>query len=100
MSSEISFPDIDSSCWQTKDKAWMEPRKTEWEKIARMLQHHKSAKALTVIKQYYLRGKMPDWEKFIDWDDYRGHLDIICFLWLHPSWDEVVLRLLRDAYIS
>ncbi|MDE1462689.1 hypothetical protein [Spartinivicinus poritis] len=102
MIKSISFPDIDTSYWKTEDKEWVVTRKQEWKNIEHMFQGSasKSKKAMGVIKQYFLKGKMPDFKAFRDWSPYDGHLDLFCFIWLHPSWDEMVLQALRDAYIA
>ena len=96
----MAFPEIDTSYWKTKDPDWMAARKAEWPRIQLMLKASKPSKALSAIKQYYLKGTMPDWDKFRDWDNPDRHLDLFLFIWLHPSWDEAVLTPLRDAYIA
>jgi len=99
MTENFIFPDIDRSYWLIKDPAWREDRKKQWEVIEPMLKSSKSGKGKTVIKQYFLTGKMPDWDKMRDYTSHERHLDIFMFIWLHPSWDEAVLRQLRDAYL-
>lgn len=96
----INFPNIDTSYWQIKDKQWMAERKAQWPVIEAMLKHHKYAKGKTAVKQYFLKGKMPDFEMFADWESSTRHVDLFIFLWLHPSWDEAVLKPLRDAYMT
>ena len=100
MNSKFKFPEIDTSYWQTKDKDWVLERKAQWEVIAPMLVQPKSGKGITAIKQYFLKGKMPDWDRFRDWNNDERHVDLFMFLWLHPSWDEEVLTELRNAYVS
>jgi hypothetical protein len=96
-----SFPYvINTSNWKTKDKGWVLERKAQWETIEPMLVGPKSGKGKTAIKQYFLKGKMPDWDKFRDWNNSERHLDLFMFVWLHPSWNENLLSQLRDAYIS
>jgi hypothetical protein len=95
-----SMAAIDTSDWKTTDKVWMASRRSNWLEIEKMLSQHKSKKALGIIKQYYLRGKMPDWRSLKEWSNPERHLDIFCLIWLHPSWDEKVLTPLRDAYIA
>ena len=51
------------------------------------------------MKQYFLSGKLPDWEKMRDWDNSERHVDLFMFIWLHPSWDEELLLELRNAYV-
>ena len=63
----MSLESIDTSFWLTKDKAWVEARKADWPRIEKMFCHRKTKRALTVIKQYYLKGKMPKWEDFKYW---------------------------------
>lgn len=95
----MNLQEIDTSYWKIKDKAWMAERKANWLKIEDMFAA-KSSKGVSPIKQYYLKGKMPNWDRFKDWENTHRHLDILCFLWLHPSWDEQVLTELRDAYMG
>jgi hypothetical protein len=91
---------IDTSYWKLKDKAWVAERKAVWPEIEKMLVGRKSLKkSLTPIKDYFLRGKMPKWETYRTWEVFDGHLDLFCFLWLHPSWDKDVLIELRDVYL-
>jgi hypothetical protein len=64
-----------------------------------MLSHYKQTKkSLTPIKDYYLKGKMPNWKGLREWSSDDRHLDLFLFLWLHPSYDETVLIELRDLY--
>jgi hypothetical protein len=98
----MSLKKIDTSYWKTDDPEWVSKREAYWPAIERMLFSVKSKKkkALNPIRDYYLRGKMPNWKTLKEWEDSSRHLDIFLFLWLHPSWDEQVLTELRDAYIS
>ncbi len=100
MTDETSFPVIDTSYWKIKNPEWMAQRKNDWPRIEAMLKGPKSGKGKTAIKQYFMMGKMPDWDKFRDWNSYERHLDLFMFIWLHPSWDEAVLKPLRDAYMA
>lgn len=95
----MNFPDIDTSYWKTKDPEWMAARKAAWPRIEKMLTAHKSGKGKTAIKNYFLRGKLPDWDAFANWDNYERHVDLFILLWLHPSWAEELLTSLRNAYI-
>lgn len=97
----MNFPEIDTSYWLTDDPQWVAARKEHWLKIEPMLQGQgqKSKKATTIIKRYFLQGTMPDFEKLKSWKSYERHLDIFCFIWLHPSWDEAVLIQLREDYV-
>lgn len=100
MNEQTIFPDIDTSYWKIKDKQWMAERKEQWSKIDWMLMDAKSSKGRTIVKHFFLTGKMPNWDALENWEDTNRHLDIFLFLWLHPSWDEKVLRSLRDAYMN
>jgi len=55
---------------------------------------------MAIIKRYYLKGVMPNWEQLKYWNNFERHLDLFLFLWLHPSWDNEVLVPLREAYIN
>ena len=98
----MKFPAIDTSYWKTDDPLWVKERKNEWSEIEPMLKHagQKSKKAITIIKRYFLKGDMPDFIKLKDWGVYERHLDLFCFIWLHPSWDEPLLTELRNTYIN
>lgn len=92
---------IDTSYWKLDDPVWVAEREQCWPTIEFMLQIYKPKKKnLSPIKDYYLRGKMPNWKGLKDWENDERHLDLFMFLWLHPSWDEVVLGELRDLYIT
>lgn len=95
----MSLEVIDTSFWLTKDKAWMQARKDKWPSIEVMLSE-KTKKALNIIKQYYLKGKMPNWQALKEWDNHYRHLDLFCFLWLHPSNDEAILYSLYREYMT
>jgi hypothetical protein len=95
-----SLAEIDTSYWRTEDALWMAERKESWTRIEIMLRDHKSnSKAMNIIKAYYLKGKMPNWAALEKWPDDYGHVDLLVFLWLHPSWDETLLRELRDLFV-
>ncbi len=102
MVSDISLKDIDTSYWLTKDQAWVTERQANWLELEQVIANSlfKPKKALSIIKQYYLKGKMPNWEKLKEWENSIRHLDLFCFIWLHPSWDEAILTPLRDAYMA
>lgn len=97
----IAFPEIDTQYWQLGDPSWVKQRQSEWLSIEPMLlgTMNKSKKAITIIKRYFLKGIMPDFEKLKKWQSDHRHLDLFSFLWLHPSWDEQVLTELRHAYV-
>ena len=95
----MSLEVIDTSFWLTKDKAWMQARKDKWPSIEVMLSE-KTKKALNIIKQYYLKGKMPNWQALQEWENNDRHLDLFCFLWLHPSDDETLLYSLYREYMT
>lgn len=97
----VNIKKINTSYWQRDDPEWVTQREADWPDIEFMLTHRKTKKkAINPIKDYYLRGKMPNWKGFKEWDDEDRHLDLFMFLWLHPSWDKAVLTALRDAYIA
>ncbi|MCP5161916.1 MAG: hypothetical protein H7A00_09665 [Hahellaceae bacterium] len=91
---------IDTSYWLTKDKAWMEERKAQWPVIEKVVECNRRKSEVNMIKQYFLRGTMPKWEKYRDWDDLYRHLDLNLFLWLHPSSDLDVLKGLYKNYME
>lgn len=91
---------IDTSYWLTKDKAWMEARKAQWPAIEKVVEGNRRKSEVTVIKQYFLRGTMPKWERYRDWDDLYRHLDLNLFLWLHPSSNPDVLKSLYTGYME
>lgn len=98
MSEHVS-PNIDTSYWQGNNRDWLKERGKDWPRIAKMLTLRKSKKAINVIKQYYLKGKMPDWYKWAESDNYERHLDLFLFLWCHPSRDKALLIRLRNEYM-
>lgn len=97
----MNLEKIDTSYWLTKDKAWVVARKKQWPAIEKMLGNNIKRSAVKVIESYFLRGKMPKWEKYCD-DSYEGlrHLHLSYFLWLHPSSDPEVLRPLYRCYME
>lgn len=97
----VNIKKIDTSYWKLDDPEWVTQREADWPEIEFMIADFKTKKkAINPIKDYFLRGKMPNWKGFKDWDDIDRHLDLFMFLWLHPSWDKAVLTELRDAYIA
>jgi len=96
----MSLEKIDVSYWLTKDKIWMDERKAQWPAIEKVVGLNRKKTEVNVIKQYFLRGKMPKWEKYRDWDDVFRHLDLNMFLWLHPSNDPKVLKSLYKSYME
>ncbi|TVV39397.1 hypothetical protein [Thalassolituus sp. C2-1] len=97
----IEFPVVDTTYWKTKDKQWMAGRHEQWAVIENYFvgPATKSKKAKGILKRYFLHGSMPDFKALKSWKSNERHLDLFCFLWLHPSWDSDVLVPLRDAYI-
>ena len=65
----IAFPEIDTQYWQLGDPSWVKQRQSEWLSIEPMLLEtmFKSKKAITIIKRYFLKGIMPDFEKLKNW---------------------------------
>ncbi|MEJ2046229.1 MAG: hypothetical protein P8X89_23480 [Reinekea sp.] len=98
---DYSFPNIDTSYWKIKDKAWMAARQQSWDEIEERIARGrlKPKKALNIIKRYYLKGILPDFEKLKDYQSDERHLDLLCFIWCHPSRDVDLLRALRDQYV-
>ena len=99
MATEYLFPDIDTSYWRVNDKQWIADRKAQWANIEPKLGSIKTKRGISIIKQYFLRGKMPDWEKLKYWDESYRHIDLFMFLWMHPTWDIKVLTELRNQYL-
>lgn len=94
---------FDTSYWKTNDKAWMAERKQQWLEIEKLLYVlDKNKKAQSLIKQYFLKGQLPEWKKLHDWNQSSTtrHLDLMLFLYLHPSREEAVLRPLRDQFMN
>lgn len=98
----MSLDNFDTSHWLLKDKEWVVQRKQDWLRIESYFQGpaHKAKKAKTIIKRYFLKGDLPDFKALKDWQSDERHLDIFCFLWLHPSWDKELLIKLRNDYAS
>ncbi len=92
---------IDTIFWKTGDKEWRLRRVDEWQKIEKAISIQvEYKKNLNAVKAYFLRGKMPDWKGLYNARNPSTHLDLFLFLWLHPSWDEHILRDLRDRYLQ
>lgn len=96
----MSLDKIDTSYWLTKDKEWMEQRKSQWPDIEKVVGLNRKKTEVNVIKQYFLKGKMPNWGKYKEWDDLFRPLDLNLFLWLHPSSDIDVLNHLYQEYVK
>lgn len=91
---------IDTSFWLTKDKDWKEQRNAQWPAIEKAVALDLKKTEVNVVKAYFLRGKMPNWEKYRDWKGLSRHLDLGMFLWLHPSNDPEVLKALYKTYMT
>ncbi len=100
MNTDMSLEKIDTSYWLTKDKSWVEERQAQWSAIEKVIGLNRRKSEVDVIKQYFLRGKMPNWEKYRNWDGFFRHLDLNIFLWLHPSNDSDVLKNLYKIYME
>lgn len=103
MIENCEFPAIDTSYWKLDDKAWIAERKANWDVIEKYYSGglEKSKKGMNIIKRYYLKGEMPDFEALRSWsDETLRHLDLYSFLWLHPSKDKGVLTELRNQYVN
>jgi len=96
----LDLTNFDASHWLTKDKGWMAERNAQWPAIERVVGINRKKPEVNVIRQYFLRGKMPNWQKYLDWDDIFRPLDLNMFLWLHPSSDVEVLRPLYRIYME
>lgn len=100
MNTDMSLAKIDTSHWHTKDPVWVEQRQAQWPAIEKIVGINRRKGDVTVIKDYFLRGKMPNWKKYKDWDDLFRHLDVDLCLWLHPSNDFEVLNNLYKTYME
>ena len=79
----------------------MAAREAQWPSIMELLYlRNKSKKALGIIKRYFFKGTLPDWTTLKNWEHSERHLDLMLFLYLHPSRDHAVLAPLRDAYLQ
>ena len=96
----MSLDNIDTSYWLTKDKDWKEQRSAQWPAIEKVVGINRNKAEVNVIKAYFLRGKMPKWEKYKDWEKTFRHLDLRMFLWLHPSDEPEVLIPLYKTYME
>lgn len=96
----MSLEKIDTSFWLTKDKTWMEERHAQWLAIEKSVSLDKNKPEVNVIKQYFLKGKMPNWRKYRDMNKQLEHLDLRFFLWLHPSSNPDVLKPLYISYMQ
>ncbi len=97
---EFNLEKIDTSYWLTKDKTWVEQRKAQWPTIEKVVGLNLNKAEINVTKAYYLRGKMPNWSKYRDWEDLFRPLDLMLFLWLHPSEATEVLKPLYNTYME
>ncbi|PAU65360.1 hypothetical protein [Pseudomonas indica] len=96
-----SLDDFDTSYWRPKDPVWLAAREAQWPVIMELLYlRNKSKKALGIIKRYFFKGTLPDWAALKNWEHSERHLDLMLFLYLHPSRDHAVLAPLRDAYLQ
>ncbi|MCE2572817.1 hypothetical protein [Motilimonas eburnea] len=96
----MDLEQLDTSDWLTKDKAWVAERKAKWEQLEPMLLIQRKKTEVNAIKQYFLRGKQPNWKKYQDWDKSPRPLNLFLFLWLHPSDDVAVLSQAYRAYME
>lgn len=97
----MALDKIDTSYWLLDNKEWVANREAEWPKIEFMLKNYKPLKKnMNPIKDYFLKGKMPNWNAYKDWDDSSRHLDLFVFLWLHPSSGYDVLTNLCSEYLA
>ncbi|WP_431262617.1 hypothetical protein ACQ859_21145 [Roseateles chitinivorans] len=82
----------------------MAERKQQWVETDKLLLvlEKDNKKARGIIKRYFLKGILPDWKALHDWNQNSTtrHLDLLLFLYLHPSRDDAVLRPLRDQFLN
>jgi hypothetical protein len=100
MSTQMSLEKIDTSYWKIKDAEWVAQREAQWPAIERMVGSERRKSEINVIKDYFMRGKMPNWKKYKEWNGYCRHVDLKIFLWLHPSDDHEVLKGLYKTYME
>lgn len=103
MSTVIDLNNIDKSYWLTKNKEWVEARKIEWERIERWVVFYCETKSqVNIAKAYFLRGKTPNWEKWLgdSSKQEKPTLDLRLLLWLHPSEEVEVLKPLFKSFIE
>jgi hypothetical protein len=94
---------FDTSHWKTADKSWMKEREKQWPEIEQMLYTlNMTKKGRGIVRRYFLKGSLPHWKKLHDWDrdSTVRHLNLLLFLYLHPSQDDTVLRPLRDQFMD
>ncbi|MDO6524094.1 hypothetical protein Q4519_00225 [Motilimonas sp. 1_MG-2023] len=96
----MTLAQLDTSFWLTKDKAWVAERKAKWQDIEPGIALRRNKGETNMAKAYYLRGKQPNWEKLKASDKSPRPLDLMMFLWLHPSDDPEVLTPLFKAYME
>lgn len=96
----MSVEKIDTSYWKTKDEAWVAQREAQWPSLERVLAPSRRKSELNAIKDYFMRGKMPNWKKYKEWNGDCRHVDLKIFLWLHPSDDYEVLKSLYKIYMK
>lgn len=96
----MSLEKIDTSYWKIKDAEWVSQREAQWPAIERMVGAERRKSEINVIKDYFMRGKMPNWKKYKEWNGDRRHVDLKVFLWLHPSDDHEVLKSLYRTYME
>jgi hypothetical protein len=94
-----SFTEFDLSYWRTKDKAWLAEREQAWRQLQILLHGlSQSKKCKAISKRYFMKGTLPDWHRHLNDED--SPLNLMLFLYLHPSRDEHVLKVQRDLYLN
>ncbi|WP_144394708.1 hypothetical protein [Pleionea sediminis] len=99
----IDICQVDKVFWELDNKDCLSTRKKQWKSIEQFIYPFKNIEASRILKKYFLKGETPDWSALYEsWpvNDTDRHLDILSFLWLHPSSDKNVLSLLASSYIS
>ena len=80
MATATSLEKIDTSYWKTKDQEWVAQRQAQWPAIERVVSSGRRKAEVNVIKDYFLRGKMPNWKKYKEWNGDCRHVDLKMFL--------------------
>ena len=97
--SGMNLEKIDTTFWNLKEPEWVRERNAQWMYLEKKLSSGRRKSELNTIKQYFLKGKMPNWEKYRKWDGDERHVDLLNFLWLHPSDDVALLTELFLEYV-
>ncbi|MDJ0940852.1 MAG: hypothetical protein QNJ00_13910 [Woeseiaceae bacterium] len=95
---------VDLSHWLLDDPKWVKKRERSWKRVEKLLGNYKTKKCLNVVKAYFMKGKMPDWQKLYEQlrftNPYQSHLDLFSLLYCHPVQEYEVLKPLADAWMA